>query len=137
VVSSTVENLSLRTRRRQRFVVQVTYNTPREKLEQLIAGIRQLLADTPLVEADTYQIRLNNFAESSLDILVIFHLLAGDYSTELAEREAVLLRIMDVANHLSVAFAFPTRTLYVEHPDETAAARSATSRTVVGFAGRP
>jgi MscS family membrane protein len=137
VVSSTVENLSLRTRRRQRFVVQVTYHTPREKLEQLIAGIRQLLADTPLVEADTYQIRLNNFAESSLDILVIFHLLAGDYSTELAEREAVLLRIIDVANHLGVAFAFPTRTLYVEHPDETAAARSATSRTVVGFAGRP
>jgi MscS family membrane protein len=133
VVSSTVENLSVRTRRRQRFVVQVTYDTPREKLERLITGIRQLLADNPKVEPDIYQVRLNNFAESSLDVLVIFHLLAEDYSTELAEREAVLLRIMDLANDLGVAFAFPTRTLHVEHPAEIAASRPA----VVGFAGRP
>jgi MscS family membrane protein len=137
VVGATVENLSLRTRRRQRFVVQVTYDTPRENLAQFIAGIRQLLADIPLVEPDTCQVRLNNFAESSLDILVIFHLLVEDYPTELAEREAVLLRIMDLANDLGVAFAFPTRTLYVEHPHETVADRSAARGTVVGFVGRP
>ena len=58
--------------------------------------------------------RLNNFAESSLDILVIFHLLVDDY-TAVAEREAVLLRIMDLAKDAGVEFAFPTRTLYVEN----------------------
>jgi MscS family membrane protein len=115
VVSSTGENLSLRTRRRHHFVVQISYDTPREKLETLIKGIRQLLAGSPHVELDTYHVRLNNFAESSLDILVIFHLLVEDYSTELAEREAVLLQIIDLANDLRVAFAFPTRTLHVEY----------------------
>jgi MscS family membrane protein len=136
VVSSTVENLSVRTRRRQRFVVQITYDTPREKLERLINGIRQLLAGNPHVEPDTYQVRLNNFAESSLDILMIFHLLVDDYPTELAEREAVLLQIMDLANDLSVAFAFPTRTLHVEYPADPAASAAAAERTVVGFVGR-
>lgn len=136
VVSSTVENLSVRTRRRQRFVVQVTYDTPREKLEKLINGIRQLLANNPQVEPDTSQVRLNNFAESSLDILVIFHLLVENYSTELAEREAVLLRIMDLAKDEGVDFAFPTRTLHVEHQAETAATRPASEGTVVGFVGR-
>jgi MscS family membrane protein len=137
VVSSIVENLSVRTRRRQRFVVQVTYDTPREKLERLIEGIRQLLAGNPQVEPDTSQVRLNNFAESSLDILVIFHLLVEESSTELAERETVLLRIMDLAKDEGVAFAFPTRTLYVEHPAETAASRPATEGAVIGFVGRP
>lgn len=96
VVSSTVENLSVRTRRRQRFVVQIAEDTPRTKLERLMDGIRRLLAGSPHVEPDTYQVRLNNFAESSLEVLVIFYLLVGDTSTELAEREAVLLQIMDL-----------------------------------------
>src|ERR1700758_3080328 len=36
VVNATVENLSLRRMRRQRFLIQVTYDTPREKLEELV-----------------------------------------------------------------------------------------------------
>ena len=96
VVSSTVENLSVRTRRRQRIVVQVADDTPRAKLETLMDGMRQFLGGSAHVEPDTYQVRLNNFAENSLEVLVIFYLLVGDTSTELAEREAVLLRIMDL-----------------------------------------
>jgi MscS family membrane protein len=137
VVSSIVENLSVRTRRRQRFLVQVTYDTPREKLSRLIEGIRQLLAGNPQVEPDTSHVRLNSLAESSLDILVIFYLLVADYPSELAEREAVLLRIMDLAKAEGVAFAFPTRTLHVGQPAETAASRPAAEATVVGFVGRP
>jgi len=76
--------------------VQVADDTPRGRLETLMEGVRQLLAGSPHVEPDTYQVRLNNFAESSLEVLVIFYLLVGDTSTELAEREAVLLRIMDL-----------------------------------------
>ncbi len=74
----------------------MTDDTPRGKLETLMEGIRELLAGSPRVEPDTYQVRLNNFAESALEILVIFNLLVADSSTELAEREAVLLRIMDL-----------------------------------------
>ena len=74
VVSTTVENLSIRTKRRQRFFVQVTYDTPREKVEALVVGIRQLIVDHPLAEDSSCQVRFNNFAESSLDILVIFNL---------------------------------------------------------------
>jgi MscS family membrane protein len=42
IVDATIENLSLRSMRRQRFLVQVTYDTPREKLEALVAGITRL-----------------------------------------------------------------------------------------------
>jgi MscS family membrane protein len=115
VVNTTVENLSLRMMRRQRFFVQVTYGTSREKVEELVAGIKRLLVDRPLVDKNTFQVRFNNFAESSLDILVMFHLRVEDYGTELSEREAVLLQIMELVKDAGVEFAFPTRTLYVEN----------------------
>jgi MscS family membrane protein len=114
VVNATVENLSLRAMRRQRFFLQVTYDTSREKLEALVAGVRRLILDHALTNKTNVQVRFNNFAESSLDILVMFHFDVQDYSVELREREAILLRTMDLMNELGIGFAFPTRTLQIE-----------------------
>jgi MscS family membrane protein len=100
--------------RRQRFFVQVTYDTPREKLEALVAGIRRLILDHSLTNKTNFQVRFNNFSESSLDILVMFYLDVQDYGVELREREAILLRTMDLVNEIGVEFAFPTRTLQIE-----------------------
>jgi MscS family membrane protein len=100
--------------RRQRFYLQVTYDTSREKLEALVAGVRRLILDHPLTNKTNVQVRFNNFSESSLDILVMFYFDVQDYSVELREREAILLRTMDLVNELGVEFAFPTRTLQIE-----------------------
>jgi MscS family membrane protein len=136
VVNTTVENLSVRKKRRQRFLVQVTYDTSRAKVEDLIARIKQLIADQTLAEAETCHVRLNNFGESSLDILVIFHLLVEDYATELREREAVLLRIMDLAREMGVELAFPTRTINVVQPADSAAVRPSAEAPVIGLVSR-
>ena len=136
VVNTTVENLSVRPKRRQRFFVQVTYDTPREKVEELVVRIRQLIIDHPQAEGSTCEVRLNNFGESSLDILVIFNLMVEDYAAELREREAVLLRIMDLVKDMGVDLAFPTRTLQIADAAETVAARQKSEASVVGFVGR-
>ncbi len=125
VVNTTVENLSLRAMRRQRFFVQVTYDTPREKLEALVAGIRHLILDHSLTNKTNFQVRFNNFSESSLDILVMFYFDVQDYSVELREREAILLRTMDLMNEIGIEFAFPTRTLQIEAAPPVAAAMNA------------
>ena len=118
VVNATVENLSLRMMRRQRFLIQVTYDTPREKLEELVSGIKQLIADHPTTNKTNFNVRFNDFGESSLNILVYFHIETTDYSAELAAREEILLQIMDLAKQLGIDFAFPTRTLVIEAPPE-------------------
>jgi MscS family membrane protein len=118
VVNTTVENLSLRPMRRQRFLIQITYDTSREKLEELAAGIKQLIADHPLTNKKNFNVRFNDFGESSLNILVFFHIETTDYSAELQAREEILLQIMDLANELRIDFAFPTRTLVIENPPE-------------------
>jgi MscS family membrane protein len=100
--------------RRQRFFVQVTYDTSRDKMEALVVGIRNLILCHSLTNKTNFQVRLNNLSESSLDILVMFYLDVLDYSAELREREAILLRTMDLVKQLGVEFAYPTRTLQVE-----------------------
>jgi MscS family membrane protein len=102
VVNATVENLSLRTMRRQRFLIQVTYDTPREKLEELIASIKQAIADHPMTNKTNFNVRFNDFGESSLNILVYFYLETTNYSAELEAREEILLRIMDVAKQSDI-----------------------------------
>jgi MscS family membrane protein len=118
VVNTTVENLSLRKMRRQRFLIQVTYDTPREKLEELVSGIKQLIADHPMTNKTNFNVRFNDFGESSLNILVYFYIETADYAAELEAREQMLLRIMDLARELGIDFAFPTRTLVIETPPD-------------------
>jgi MscS family membrane protein len=113
VVNTTVENLSLRPQRRQRFLVQVTYDTTREKLDMLLEGIRQILREHPFANGANSRVRFNDFGESSLNILVIVHLMTDDSAQELEYREDILLRIMDIVTEMGVEFAFPTRTLYL------------------------
>ncbi len=114
VVNATVENLSLRAMRRQRFFVQVTYDTPREKLEEFAIAIKQLIADHPASNKTNINVRFNDFGDSSLNILVYFYLVVGDLTSELKEREELLLKIIELATEMGVKFAFPTRTLIVE-----------------------
>ena len=102
VVNATVENLSLRMMRRQRFLIQVTYDTSREKLEELIASIKQAIADHPMTNKTNFDVRFNDFGESSLNILVYFYLETTNYSAELEAREEILLRIMDVAKQSDI-----------------------------------
>ncbi len=138
VVNATVENLSVRTKRRQRFGVQVTYDTSREKLEELVARIKQLIVDHPLSEDSSSRVRYNAIGESSLDIQVMFHLQVADLDSELSEREAVLLQIMDIVKDLGLEFAFPTRTLQIGNANagEKTPARPTQEASVVGFVSR-
>ncbi len=114
IVNAVVDNLGRRRMRRQRFFVQIKYDSPREKVEQFINGIKQLITDHPMTEKDNFHIRFNGFGESGLDILLYFYLHVPDYFTELEQREKILLQILDLAKEIDIEFAFPTRTLHVE-----------------------
>jgi MscS family membrane protein len=116
VINTTVENLSLRPKRRQRFTLGVIYETPRATLEAFVEGIRTVILDHGETEKDNIQVSFYNLAESSLDILVIFHLLVADYPSELRGRHEILAGIMDLAERMGVSFAFPTRTLLIDGP---------------------
>lgn len=114
VVNAVVDNFGMRGRRRQRFFVQLTYGTPRKKVEAFVDGARQIIADHPMTDKDIAYIHFNNLGESALEILLYFHLRVPDFATELREREVILLKIMELAEEIDVEFAYPTRTLHID-----------------------
>ncbi|HTQ33076.1 MAG TPA: mechanosensitive ion channel family protein, partial [Stellaceae bacterium] len=116
IVNATVENMAARTMFRQNLTVQVTYDTSAEQMQAFCRGIEQIFEETETVNKTNYFVRFNDFGESSLNIMVIFNLIVANRQAELLEREAILLKIMELAKQLGVDFAFPTRTLYVENP---------------------
>ncbi len=129
VVNATVENLSLRTMFRERFLVQLAYGTSAEKMEAFSLGIEELLTEHPLTRKDNFHVRFNEFGESSLNIVVIFHLLVANAGEEMRERERILYQIMALAKNHGVEFAFPTRTLHIETMPTTSSAAAATAQS--------
>ncbi|MFZ5806935.1 MAG: mechanosensitive ion channel family protein [Verrucomicrobiota bacterium] len=116
IANSNVDNLELRQFRRVRTTIGVTYNTPPEKLEAFINGIREIIEKHTYTRKDpgTINVSLYEFGDSSLNILINFFLKAPNWAFEMAERQHVFMEIIRLAKSLNVDFAFPSRTIYLE-----------------------
>jgi len=130
LVGASIDNMGMRRYRRVRTVVQVTYDTPSEKIEAFVEGIKEILRTHPTTRKDYFHVVFHDFGAHSLDILLYFFIVAPDWSVELVERQKVLLEVVRLAERLDVSFAFPTQTLHVESLPDAAgdAVESATSR---------
>lgn len=114
VATSPVDNLGLRRFRRVRTTLGVTYDTPPEAIEAFLEGIKNIIKANPFSTSFNCHVVFNDFGPHSLDILLYFFLEVPDWSTELEQRQNILLEIVRLAKRLGVAFAFPTQTLHVE-----------------------
>jgi len=113
LITSSVDNLGRRRYRRWRTELSVTYDTPPGKIEAFCEGIRELVRRHPYTRKDYFQVYLTAFAPASLDILLYIFFSTPDWSTELRERQRLMLDIMRLARQLGIEFAFPTQTLHV------------------------
>ncbi|MEN7547524.1 mechanosensitive ion channel family protein [Rapidithrix thailandica] len=111
----TIDNMGLRSYRRFSTQLSITYDTPPEKIEIFIEGLRQLVKNHPDTLKDNFHIYLNSFGNSSLNILFYIFFNVPDWGKELNARHEVMLQIIHLAETLEVRFAFPTSTLHVEN----------------------
>ena len=114
IADMTVDNMGMRIYRRFKTNIAITYDTPPELIEAFIEGLKQLVKNHPVTRKDYYEIHMNNFGASSLDILFYIFFNVPDWSGELKARGEIMLDIIHLANKLGVRFAFPTSTLHVE-----------------------
>ncbi len=117
LVRAAVDNYGARRYRRWKCHVGVQYDTPPEKLVAFCEGIRELVRTHPYTRKDYFQVWLNQFGPSSLDVLVYVFYEAPDWSTELRERERMMLDMMRLANKLGVEYAFPTQTVHLHQQE--------------------
>lgn len=114
LVNSTVDNMELREYRQINTVLNLTYDTPVDKIQDFVDGVRRILANHPDTRKDNLQVFFHEFGPHSLDILVNFFLIVPDRATELIVRQQIFLDVIRLAEASAVQFAFPTQTLHIE-----------------------
>lgn len=109
-----IDNMGRRRFRRFRTQIGLTYDTPPDLIDAYITGLREIVKEHPKTKNDPYEISLNDFGPSSLNILVYIFFEVDNWSQELKARQEFMLESIRLANELNVRFAFPTTTLHVE-----------------------
>ena len=118
LVRAVVDNYGQRKYRRYKTTVSLTYDTPPDKIEAFCEGIRETIRLHPYTRKDYYHVWLNEFNDSSLDVLVYIFFETPEWGTELRERHRFMLDVIRLADELGVEFAFPTQTLHL-YKEET------------------
>jgi len=122
IVNDPIENIGRRPTIRRLFHVTITYDTPREKIEQAVEILRNILEEDgirepihPIVGGDELPPRVyfSDYNSHSLDIMVIYWFAPPAYWDYMEHGQRVNLRIFEEFERAGIEFAFPTQTLYL------------------------
>ena len=123
---SAVINFSKMTHRRIYWKIGVEYKTTLEQLRQIRDGIERYVLDSDEFahppEVSTF-VRIDAFNDSSIDIMLYCFTRTTVWGEWLEIKERLAYKIKDIVEGAGTGFAFPSRTVYVEH--STAAAPEA------------
>ena len=111
-VNEVVNNLGRRRSRRVILQIQVTYDTPRDRLDAFVDRLRDTYHEQPISTPELY-LGLQAFGESSIDIRLWGYFQAQDLEDFIAAQHALIGDVVDLAKELDISFAFPTRTLHI------------------------
>ncbi|MEZ4814910.1 MAG: mechanosensitive ion channel family protein [Bdellovibrionota bacterium] len=114
VANSHVDNMGRRRFRRAVAKLGVTYDTPPQKLEAFLEGIKNIIVANPFTRKDFFHVVFNEYGNFNLEIMVYFFLKVPGWSEELVQRQNVYVEIYRLAEELGVEFAFPTQTLHID-----------------------
>jgi small-conductance mechanosensitive channel len=111
LLQSRIRNYHSVYERRVFFTFGVLYETPRHKLAEIPNLVKQIVSEIPKTRLE--RVHFTRFGESSLDFEVVFYALQADLNFALECQERVNLRLLEEFEKQSIAFAYPTRTLFV------------------------
>lgn len=122
IVNDPVENIGARPYIRRFMNVTITYDTPKEKINEAVQIIRDILEEPGIADPihgsvgeDEYPPRVffNDFNSTSLNIVVIYWHIPPDYWGYLEHAQTFNLRLFEEFEKAGIEFAFPTQTLYL------------------------
>ena len=113
-----IDNISARQKIRFLANLRLRYDTSPEQLEQLLSGIRGLLASYERVLTEGHRVRFTEIADDGLRIEVIAHLDTTDWVEYLELAEYLNIHILDIVAKAGTALSLPARALHIERTDE-------------------
>ena len=113
MIDAELENVTLKTMWRARFIIGLTYETSIEQMKKVTNDIFNLLQSHPMIKDDAL-VKFTAFNSSSLDILINYHVLTSDGDKFLDIKEEVNYKIMEIVSKNKCSFAFPTQRIFIE-----------------------
>ncbi|WET42591.1 mechanosensitive ion channel family protein [Citrobacter enshiensis] len=116
--SISVENPGRMTNRRIKTVIGLRYEDA-GKVRDIVGAVRSMLQHHPDIDQkQTLLVYLNEFGDSSLNILVYCFSKTTVWKEWLAVQQDVYLNIIDIVQSHGADFAFPSQTLYIDEPEK-------------------
>jgi small-conductance mechanosensitive channel len=110
LLKSRLHNYKRMSQRRAAFTIDVTYDTPPDKVAAVPGILRQAVEAQPLTRFD--RAHFARFGEYSLVFEVVYYVLSSEYNVYMDVQQEVNLAILRRFAAEGIDFAFPTRTLY-------------------------
>jgi small-conductance mechanosensitive channel len=114
LLASRVRNFGRMHERRVVFTVGVTYGTPRDKLAQIPAILREAVEAQPLTRFD--RSHFTSFGASALNFETVYYVLSREYNVYADIQQAINLQVLQRFDADGITFAYPTQTLVLERP---------------------
>jgi len=108
-------NWSKMDKRRIKMKIGLTYGTSVTQVEQILKDLQDYIGNHEEInQKSTQLIHLVDFNERSIDILLYYFTKTTNWASWMEVREENMLAFMKIVEQNGSAFAFPTRSLYVE-----------------------
>jgi MscS family membrane protein len=113
MVDAELDNITLRTLHRVKFNLSLRYDTSSDQLKSIIADISILLDSHSLCNKDSI-VRLSEFGQSAIEVLVLYFVNTGDWEKYLEIKEEINFKILDIVRRNKASFAYTTTTVHIE-----------------------
>ena len=110
LLKSRIHNYKQMYERRVVFTIDVTYDTPCDKVSAISAMLREAVESQEQVRFD--RAHFASFGESALTFEVVFYVLVADFGVYRDIQQAINLAILRRFTDEKIEFAFPSRTVY-------------------------
>ena len=111
LLSSRVRNFGRMQERRVVFKLGVTYQTPRERLQEIPGMIRQAIESEENTRFD--RSHFSAYGDFSLVFESVYYVLSADYNEYMDIQQSIYLKIHAAFEQASIEFAYPTQTLHI------------------------
>lgn len=108
-----VENYGTRDMLLFRPTLGLRFETQADQMRYVLAEIRRMFYEHPMVQSEDARIRFVRYGGSSLDLDIFAYVLTTQFDEFLQVQEDLLLRIMDIVEASGTGFAFPSSTTYL------------------------
>ena len=115
LTSNRVHNFKHMAQRRVVFKVEVTYDTPLEKLRKIPEDIRSIIAEASDTVFDRAHFAL--FGAYGLQIETVYYVIGSDYNKYMDVQQRINFQLMEHFQKDGIEFAFPTQTLHIKGPE--------------------